>query len=457
MLGSIVRVTVAACVVAAAPISARAHSLADALAYAYEHSNLLEQQRFLLRATDENVAIATSALRPSLSFFSRIQQNGVSGPTDSLSSTIGLQIEMTLLDGGQRASRIAAAQWTVKAARQGLVEAEQQVLGQAVNAFLTLRQDIQDVSLRENNLRLITQQLRAAEDRFDVGEVTRTDVSIARARLAAARSALAAAQGQVAVSRSAYLLAIGRDAHALIAPPVPPALPASLDAARQIALRGHPSITRLQHTVKANEFQALAADQDRIGQLGASGTLSSADISGSSRDDASLTLSFNQPLYSGGRLSASSRQALALLHASRAELAQQGLIVANGVEAAWAGLAVAQAQVTASRQQVRAAQLAFDGTREEANLGARTTLDVLNAEQELLDARTSALEAETQAYSAVYNVLASMGLLTAEHLGLSVEHYDPDTYFNAVSGAPATSSEYGSALDRVLRRAGRLD
>lgn len=456
MLRKSIQTLVIAGSLALAPMLAKAQSLADALAYAYEHSNLLEQQRFLLKATDEDVAVAVSGLRPSLSFFNSMTNSGRSGPFDSLSSTLGLQMDWTLYSSGRQTSLIEAAKFGVLAARQALILVEQRVLLSAVDAYLTLRQDIQVVGLRENNLRLLTQELRATNDRFEVGEVTRTDVSIAQARLAAAQSALAAARGQVEISKEAYKLAIGREARALQAPPALPKLPGDVEAARSIALRGHPSILQLQNQVKANEFQTLAAEQNRGPKINLSGRYAASGRvgAGSFNETADLTLGMTQPLLSGGQLASVSRRAVAQLQASRAGLAQQGRVVSDAVGSSWAQLAVARAQVRASQQQVRAAQLAFDGTREEARLGARTTLDVLNAEQELLNARTSVLSAETQAYVAVYGVLFSMGLLTTEHLGLSVERYDPEVYYNLAKRAPIFPSRELNELDRILGRVG---
>ena len=177
----------------------------------------------------------------------------------------------------------------------------------------------------------------------------------------------------------------------------------------------------------------------------------SADESGN--DSQSLSLNFNQTLYAGGQLSALYRKALAQRDASRAALLQTTVGVGQDVGNAWARLTVANASIEASDRQIRAARTAYEGVREEAKLGARTTLDVLNAEQELLDAQASRLTAEATRYVAVYSLLASMGLLTVEHLKLGIPTYDATAYYNAVKSAPATSSQ-GKRLDRVLRAIG---
>lgn len=443
-------------------LPAAADTLSDALIEAYRNSPLLEQQRYLLRATDEDVAIAVSALRPVVNFQASYGKTATfSDFGDQLTSTSGslsLVLEYTLADGGQRNLRIGAAKEAVLSARYGLIQTEQGVLLDAINAYLNLRLAARIVDVRESNVGLITQQLRAAQDRFEVGEVTRTDVAIAQSRLAASQSQLAASRGQVDVAREQYRLTVGRlPVGALQSPPTPPTLPPSVERAQALALQVHPLIAAAQYDITALTLLADARAADRRPSVGLQ---ASAGRTRLNTDSVSIGVTGNIPIYTGGRLPALQRQAIAQAQASRSNLGQISRTIVDGVGQAWAGLEVARAQITASRQGVRSAQLAFDGFREEAQLGARTTLDVLNSEQELLDARTSLITAETDAQFAVYNVLAAIGLLTTEHLGLSVERYDPTDYYNTVSNAPravpgARPSTQGSRLDSVLRRFGR--
>ncbi|PWJ20443.1 TolC family outer membrane protein [Jannaschia seohaensis] len=434
-----------------------AESLADAFVQTYRTSPLLEQQRLLLRTLDEDVAVATAALRPAINGQVNLSRtlNGGSAPNVT-SSSLSLILDYTLLDGGQRLFRLGAAKEAVLAGRYRLIQQEQQLLLQAAQAYLNLLQATRNVDLRESNLRLLNEQLRAAEDRFEVGEVTRTDVTIAEARLAAAQSLLANARGQVDIQRETYRLITGAfPSGSLDQPPASPELPPSLAQAKAIALQIHPLITAAQHDVTAADLIANAAEADRLPSIAFRGTLgTSRNIGGDPSLSASITGSV--PIYNGGRLSALNRRAIANAQAARSALTADARTVTDGVGQAWALLQIARAQITASQQQVRSAQLAFEGFREEALLGARTTLDVLDAEQELLDARTSALQAEIDAQLAVYQVLAAMGLMTTDHLGLSVERYDPSAYYNQVSTAPAISpSPQGGRLDSVLRRFGR--
>ncbi|WP_371153233.1 TolC family outer membrane protein [Jannaschia sp. 2305UL9-9] len=435
--------------------AAIAESLTDTFIKAYRNSPLLDQQRFLLRTLDEDVAVAVSALRPTVNGQAAFSKTRTTTASTTTGASLALILDYTLADGGQRLMRIGAAKEAVLAGRYNLIQQEQQILLNAASAYLDLLQAVRNVDLRESNLRLLQQQLRAARDRFEVGEVTRTDVTLAEARLASAQSLLANARGQVDIQREVYRLVTGSlPTGSLQAPPPSPELPPSVERAQAIALQVHPLLTALQHEVVAATLLADAAEADRLPSISLGGSVS--QNRGVSGVTGSLDLTGTVPIYNGGRLSALNRRAIANAQATRSELAQQARTITNDVGNAWALLQIARAQITASQQQVRSSRLAFEGFREEALLGARTTLDVLDAEQELLDARTSALQAEIDAQLAVYQVLASMGLMTADHLGLSVERFDPTAYYNAVSSAPAISpSEQGGRLDGVLRRFGR--
>ncbi len=441
-----------AAALACAPAAAQAETLTDTLVAAYRNSNLLDQQRAVVRAADEDVAQAVSALRPVIGLTSTTTDTS---RTD-MDSTLALTAELLLYDGGASRLAIAAAREGVLGTRAALVGEEQTVLLDAVTAYMDYRRDVQALDVAQNNVRVIERELEAARDRFDVGEITRTDVSQAEARMAEARSNLAVRRGNVEVSRAAFNLAVGRFPGDLAPPPPEPALPATLDGATQLARERAPSIREVQHLVRAAELnveRAKSATQPSV-RLGGSVDYSARENAFGDRDSASARLSINVPIYQGGRLSSLYRQAVANAESARARLLYTASLTDSQVARAWAALQVARASIVAREQQIRAAQLAFDGVQEEATLGARTTLDVLDAEQELLDARVLLLEAERTEYVAVYALLSTMGLLTADHLGLDVPRYDPSANFLAVGDAPAVSP-LGDRLDRVLRAQGR--
>lgn len=435
----------------------RAETLADALIAAYRNSNLLDQNQAVLRAADEDVAVAVSSLRPVVSYtlqgqWQRADITTLLGPSvsEGLSASLTLSAELTLLDFGRRQIGIAIAKESVLATRQALIDVEQNVLLAAVRAYVDVRLAQEVVALRQSNVRLITQELRAARDRFDVGEITRTDVSIAEARLAASRAALASAEGQLMIAREAYKAATGAYPGRLAALPRAPALPRTMEEAQGVARATHPQIRQAQHQVTIAELQVDLANANRKPVVGGGLTLRTDD---DDQQSTTLGLSMNQTIYAGGRLSALQRQALAGKDAARAGLQQVAVGILQNVGVAWANLAVASASIEASDLQIRAAQAAFDGVREEAAAGTRTTLDVLDAEQELLDARNARLEAEAQRYVAVYQVLSTMGLLTVDHLQLGIPTYDPEAYYGAVEKAPSHSVQ-GKKLDRILEKIG---
>ncbi|WP_052418115.1 TolC family outer membrane protein [Pseudooceanicola atlanticus] len=452
---------------AAAPQQARAETLADALASAYEHSGLLEQNRALLRAADEGVAQALSQLRPIVSWGSELTHtfsnsktaasNFVAVSNSGTSASLSLSAQLVVYDGGQSQLGVEIAKESVLSTRQALLSLEQQVLLRAANAYLEVRRASEFLALRQNNVRLITQELRAARDRFEVGEVTRTDVALAEARLAAARSGLAAAQGQLAQANLEYIAAVGHKPGRLSPAGGLPRLPGTADAALAVALRQHPDMLQAQKEATVADLRVMLADAALSPTLSLTGRVGHTENFGSRANNfgGSIGLSANQTIYAGGRLSSLQRQAMNNRDAARSNLHVVSHTIRQNVGIAISALQVQRASAQASDQQVRAAQLAFRGTREEATLGARTTLDVLNAEQELLDARANLISAQVDEIAAGYTLLSAMGELTAQKLNLKVRIYDPAGYYNMIKDAPAGLSEQGKSLDRVLRRIGK--
>lgn len=436
--------------------AAGADSLRDAMADAYRNSPVLEQNRYLLRVRDEDVNQAVAQLLPTVSFAATASRDLVA---DTTSSTARLVAEMTLYAGGSRVAARQAAEATVEAVRQQLVAAESQVLLDAVTAYLEVWEAQQVVSVRQSNVRVLTQQLRAAQDRFEVGEDTRTDVAQAEAQLAQARSSLAAAEGTLMIARELFNLAVGRYPNGLSGPGGLPHLPRSEEEADRLARQEHPAIRAAQFEVRAAE---LAVEEARGNtrpnlsvELSASETFQD-PIASREGFGASLSLTLSQPIYQGGRLGSFERQALAQAEATRASLNRQVQVNLQAVGNAYARLRIANAQIQASDQRIRAAQLALDGVREEASLGARTTLDVLDAEQDLLEARISRIEASADLYAASYAILSASGLLTVAQLDLPVPRYDVEAYGAAFQpGVPRVASPQGERLDGLLRAIGR--
>lgn len=458
----------------AAPLSqAWAESLGDALVSAYRNSHLLDQNRALLAAADEDVAQAVSALRPVISFTANYQKqrrlpdapspalvdgeivfNRVTSFTEQ--ATVDLAVQLTLLDFGRNRASIDAAKESVLATRAALVGIEQDVLLTAVQAYVNVRLSLEIQNLRQNYVTVIGEELRATQDRFDVGEVTRTDVSLAEATLAEARAALAAADGDVRVARESYKAAIGNYPRKLSALPRAPRLPGSVEAALAVARRAHPDMIRQQHLVKVADMNIELANANMRPTLTARATAGLSGGAGTSTgyDSQTIGVTASQTLYAGGRLSSQLRQAQMQSEAQRAALHQTAVLLEQNLGTAWAQLDVSAAQIDANARQIEAAQVAFQGLREEAKLGARTTLEVLDAEQDVLDARAAKVQSEAQRYFYVYQVLASMGQLTVKDLNLGIPTYDVTGYYNLAKDAPTVSFQ-GESLDRVLKALGK--
>lgn len=435
----------------------QAETLSDVLIKAYRTSPQLRQNQAALRATDEGVAQARAGLRPqvslngSLGTSARTQTGGFS---NAMSAT--LSASLLLFDGGGTQAAIESAKFNVLGSRAQLLEVEQSVLLSAVTAYLDVRRDLRFVGLAQNNITVIDQQVQAARDRFEVGEVTRTDVSQAQARLAQARSALASNQGALERSRQSFTAAVGSTPGRLSPPPRLPKLPATLQAANDISMQRHPSLISARHFETASSFdlkRARAGSSVSVSLNASAGYQSNANTrSGfADNDTRSLSLTAQKPLYLGGQISSLERQAQAVLEQRQSQIQLTARNVLQNVGFAWANLDVARASIRASQQQIRAAEIAFDGVKEEAKLGSRTTLDVLDAEQELLNARSNLASAQRDEYVAAYNLMAAIGLLNVRHLGLGVDPYNPELNYNAVQNAPYKSRQ-GAAVDRISKR-----
>ncbi len=436
-----------------------ADTLTDAMRLAYETNPTLILNRAALRATDESVALARSGRRPRIG----LQASGTatnnadfSGVATEVYAT-SLNASLNLYDGGRSRDAVEAAKTAVLAARARLENIEQSVMLSAAKAFLTVRRDQQIVTLARNNVDVLKQQLQAAEDRLAVGAATRTDVAQTRARMAAAQAALAANRGALAISSESYIAVVGTAPVNLAYPPRLPELPVSLASAEEIALRTHPLMRASHLSEKVAAIDMRRARNARLPSLSANLNigyretyLGGANLAAG--DSSTATLSLSQPIYTGGALSASIRQAGATLERRMAETGNTRAQVRQQVSAAWYQLQIAHASISATRLQIEASQYAFDGITQEASLGARTILDTLNAKQEVLNAKNSLIKAMHDERIASYSLLSAMGLLTPENLDLGVKLYDPTENFNRVQNAPIRTFEAGKILDNIADR-----
>ncbi len=457
------RLLVASVWFASAAGHSSADTLTDALIRAYQTSPLLESNRASLRALDENVPQARAIRRPQVSAIAqaRVQTEVTDFPFDD-NYAAGLQAELLLFDNGQSAAAIESARNGVAAGRASLVNVEQEVLFNAVAAYMDVIQALEFVRIALNDVSVLEEQVEATLNRFEVGEVTRTDVSQTDARLAGSRGRFVNARGNLELARQAYLSAIGSLPGELAPPPPIPDLPATVAEAEQLGVRQNPAVVaaRFNERVAVSDFdraraatglniQATTAIEYSGQQQQQSQFSNSSNFE--NRFDLSLGVGASVPLYTGGRNSSLIRQAQQIVEQRKFEIQDAGRSVIEQVNNAWSQLAVARALIVANREQVVAAQIAFEGVTEEARLGARSTLDVLDADQERLTAEAEVVRSVRDEYVAAYAVLRAMGFLTVGHLELGIDSYDPDVYFSQVQRAP-TGGYDTSAVDRIRAR-----
>ena len=420
---------------------AAADTLEEAFASAYATNPSLISARASLRAVDEGVPQARSGMLPNVSATAtatanRSSINGTPAGADFETGSVGVNASQVIYDGGRTYNAVEGAIANVNAARSRLTNTEQDVLLQVVTSYMNVRRDQQFVALAQNNIRLINEQLRAAQDRFEVGEVTRTDVSQAEARLAQALSDLAAREGALARSIQSYRRVVGAYPGPLDQPPPLPVLPQTLQEAVQMAMDNHPAISAARFDEESSRSDIAVAQGALLPRVTITGSVTysegGAQIS-NGQTNASLQAQVVVPIYQGGAAYAGVRQAQAAQAASMADIHVATRQIREAVENAWSDLSVARTAIRAGRQQVKAAQLAFEGVREEAKLGARTTIDVLDAEQDLLNARSDLVASLRDEYVAGYNLISSVGMLTVTAQGVPVDVYNPGENYGLVN------------------------
>lgn len=437
-LGRAVR---AACVALGglAAMPAAAESLQDALTAAYLNNPRLEAQRAGQRATDEGVPQALSGWRPNVqanASYGKSYRDIASGPegTDSpLSAEVS--VSQPVYTGGRVQNGVDAAEARVRQGRASLAAVEQDVLLSAVTAYMNVLRDLQVVELNRNNVDVLRAQLDASRDRFEVGEATRTDVAQSQARLAGSQSSLLQAEAQLTASRAAYARIVGRMPGTLEQPPSLPMLPSSEDEALKTAFAQNPTLQAARFADEAASADVRRAKSDLNPSVSVTGSVGyGRDTVGGATEStqAQIAARLNVPLYQSGRVYSQVRQAQAVKSQRRIEIVGATRNVEEQVASAWSNLLAARATIESGQQQVRANEIALEGVRQELLVGARTTLDVLDAEQELLNSRVTLVTAVRDEYVAAFQVLSAVGLLDIETLSLPVAAYDPTTYYDRV-------------------------
>ena len=434
------------------PVPALADTIEAALVRAYQTNPQLNAQRAQVRVTDENVPQALSGYRPKVAVTAsagvqysdtlttaggnanvlvRTITNGTNAPRSA-----GITASQTLYNGQQTANRTRAAESQVSAAREALRVLEQTVLLQAATIYMDFLRDSANVEVQKSNVRVLEQTLKQTRDRFNVGEVTRTDVAQSEAQLAAGKTQLLTAESTLTTTRANFRRIIGSEPVAL-APgsPVDRYLPPTLPAAVELSLIENPSVTSAMYGIDVSFLQVKVAEGALFPTvtLQASATQNYEQTLTFQRSFAgALTAQVSVPVYQGGA-------EYSLIRQSKESLAQQRLVLeqtrdqarANVVQA-WGQLEAGKAQVQSAQSQVTASEIALNGVREEAKAGQRTTLDVLNAQQALVNARVALITAQHDRVVASYSVLNAVGRLSPIVMNLPTETYDSSVHYHQV-------------------------
>ncbi|WP_242137181.1 MULTISPECIES: TolC family outer membrane protein [unclassified Sphingomonas] len=434
--------------VMAAPLSAE--TLRDALVKAYTSNPTLAAQRANLRAIDENVPIARSQGLPSVQLQSTYTENVVKAansfvsPDRSGSATASLSVP--LYAGGAVRNGVRAAETRVEGGQLGLRGTESNLFSSVVGAYMDVIRDEAIVGLNTQNVRVLDVNLQASRDRFQVGDLTRTDVAQSEARLALARSQLQSAQASLISSRESYIRLVGAVPGRLDLPPALPNLPADPDSAVTVALKNNPTLLAAAKERDATGYDIGVARANRLPRISANvggnyynylGSLGSGTgvAIGQTGTAATVGLGLTMPLYQGGRPAAQIRQAQDARLQSIERLTETERAVIAQARSAYAVWKSSLEVIASSEVAVNANKLSLEGVRAENSVGNRTILDILNAEQELLNSQVTLVTARRDAYVAGFALLASMGQAEARDLGLDGGPlYDPVKHYNSVRG-----------------------
>ncbi len=424
---------------------AAAETLTEALVEAYQYNPQLLAQRAQLRATDEAVPQALAGWRPTVQFTGSDGKAYVSAyPSVTGTSathqilepkTLDLNITEPFWTSGRTPALLRQAEHTIIAQRAQTVATEEQVLFSVAQAFLDVVRDQATVELNVNNEQVLRRQLEATNDQFRVGQVTRTDVAQAESRVALAVANRVRAEGNVQVSRSNYRRAVGHLPARLTQPSEHPPLPATRAEALSLARSGNPNVVIADYTEKAAEDSVVATRAQLLPQLSIVGDLNKQEetvSAGRQVSEASIIVRATMPLYEAGSVYSQTRQAKQIVSQRRSLLDDARRAAVQLATSDWETIQSDRAQIESLQSTIRAAEIALEGVRQEAQVGSRTVLDVLNAEQELFTDRVSLVQAQHDLAVAEFDLAQQVGSLTAQDLKLPVQPYDVEKHYKDV-------------------------
>ena len=425
--------------------TAHADSLFEAMAAAYTSNPALLAERAGQRATDEAVPQAVAGWRPTLNGQgtygykdTETTVGGITSKSDYEPLTGSLTLSQNIFSGGRTLYGTRQAREAVKAGRESLRNAEQSTLLDTVTTYMDVLRNEALVELQAKNVSVLKRELEATEDRFRVGELTRTDVAQAEARLSLSEATYISSQVELVSSRSAYVRIVGRQPGTLDAPPPLPRLPASQAEAMELAVSNNPSLAAVRHAERSAKHAVTVAKGALLPSVSVQASYDYSDHPTAAIDrneEASITAILSVPLYQGGAEYSQVRQAKQTHAQNRLNVASTLRQVEEAVVNAWEQLRLTQASIRSNSAEVRANEIALEGVRQEFQVGSRSTLDVLNAEQELVDAQVSLVRSHRDEYVAGYSLISATGQLSAQKLNLNVQIYDPKANYDAVSGS----------------------
>lgn len=425
-------------------VPAMAQTLDQSWTQSYQTNPQLLSGRARLRATDERLPQAQAGWRPTVSTSAsvgRLHTEQVSTRTNKQNLTpksYGISVTQPLYRGGRTEAGTERAKNEIQAERARLIATEQQIFLDTATFYVNVIRDQAVVELNANNELVLQQQLQAAQDRFRVGEVTRTDVSQAEARLASVIADKQAAEGQLRSSKASFTRSTGLEPTNLSTPVVPLQLiPTSLEEARALAQANNPAITAAQYDEGVAKLTVEEVRGELLPTVSLVGDVSrrhDQQIGVERTSSASVTVQVSAPLYEGGSTYSRVRSAKQTAGQRKTDIDTQRRSAVEQATQAYEQMKSAQARIESLAAQIRANEIALEGVRQEAVVGSRTTLDVLNAEQELLNARVSMVRSKRDEQVAAYSLLSATGRLTARQLGLAVPLYDVEENYRAVDG-----------------------
>lgn len=420
---------------------AQAEDIFEVLAKTYTTNPTLQAERASLRAVDENVALAKSDYRPNVSLKGSYRDGenkikkgvGTGGDYDSLNGSAN--ISQPVFSGFSTVNSVKAADRMVKAAQNNLANVEQNILVEASTAYLDVVQNRAIVELQKNNEELLLKKLDETLERFKVGEVTRTDVSQARARHSQAVSDRIASEGTLQASIASYIELTGSEPEDLTEPTkIKDFVPQNYDDALKIAMDNNYTVKQAQQTFAARGYEVYAntgALFPSVSLDGSTGrTKSKQETLKTTTDNTEWGINLNVPLYTGGATRAKIRQSKYQKWQAQEGVLEAKRAVKAAVKSYWEVMKSNESQLNAIEEQIKANSIALEGVQKEEALGNRTILDVLDAYQELLNSKVNDVKARRTYYVSAMNLLASMGKMTAKELKLDVELYDADKYYN---------------------------